>query len=325
MALSPSTEDVSGFGNVPKSMYGDMDAAAVEDHRREVRLREFDIEVEHRLEQMRVEIRNAETRLKKKFTLALIKIPKNIKQMSLELFRSEYGGDMGRVQQKEAEIKIGEVLTMPPPPPPSSIRRSSRKRKPLENRTNTTSAGTAKKGAKKQRSDASEESKPAPSTIGRRSSRRHTQTPTEMPSTASSSRRSSRRTTGVRESAGDASDFKTPMVQNRSTGRVPMATPALDPRLPKTPYLRLAKRGESIMSINGSPIAQSDQPRVMHDGRDSSIISLNLQGGKVLHLEGIQSIKKVSRTLSKRAKKDALSQLERLQEQIAQMQAQLTA
>jgi hypothetical protein len=32
--------------------------------------------VEHRLEQMRVEIRNVENRLKKKFTLALIKIPK---------------------------------------------------------------------------------------------------------------------------------------------------------------------------------------------------------------------------------------------------------
>jgi hypothetical protein len=46
MALSPNTEHISGFGNVPKSMYGDMDAVAVESHRREVRLREFDIEGE---------------------------------------------------------------------------------------------------------------------------------------------------------------------------------------------------------------------------------------------------------------------------------------
>lgn len=323
MSLSP--EGTQRFGDVPSSLYGTMDASAVESHRRDLRLREFDIEVEHRLEQMRVEIRKAETQLKRKFTLALIKIPKNIKNMPLALFRSEYGGDMGKVQEKEAEINMADAMAMPPPPPPSTVRRSCRKRKPLENQTNTAAKGT---GSKKQRSSASDAgTKPTPSTISRRSSRRNTQTPAEAPSTAStasrrSSRRSSRRNTGI-EADMENDSFATPMVGNKMAARVPQATPALDPRLPKTPFLRLAKRGESIMSINGSPIAQKDQPRVMLGDRDSSIISLNLNGGKILQLDGVQSVQKFKRTMSKRAKKEATDQLQRLQEQIAMMQAQL--
>jgi hypothetical protein len=46
---------------------------------------------------------------------------------------------------------------------------------------------------------------------------------------------------------------------------------------------------------------------------------------QVLQLDGMQSVETVSKTLSKRAKKEALSHLERLQAQIAQMQAQLAA
>lgn len=44
-------------------------------------------------------------------------------------------------------------------------------------------------------------------------------------------------------------DFKTPSLRARGNAKTVQATPAVfDPRLPKTPFLRQAKRGERLVS-----------------------------------------------------------------------------
>eukprot|EP00039_Didymoeca_costata_P004040 m.71072 g.71072 ORF g.71072 m.71072 type:complete len:263 (+) comp12203_c0_seq1:229-1017(+) len=103
-----------------------------------------------------------------------------------------------------------------------------------------------------------------------------------------------------------------------SRGRSTAATPAMDPRLPMTPVVRVAKSGESLLSMNGSPIA--NDPRAMSLQRNRSIVCLPLKNGKVMELDSAQAdLEKIKGTLSKRAKADAKKQLEQLQSMISGM------
>jgi hypothetical protein len=66
------------------------------------------------------------------------------------------------------------------------------------------------------------------------------------------------------------------------TGETPLAGVRLNPRLPDTPAARAPRHGESILSVNGSPLAMaaSGKPKALvtggADGRDSPGLVLDL-------------------------------------------------
>lgn len=300
------------FSTLPDQMFDGMSTEQVQAHARDFRLKEFDIEVETRLEHMRAELNRLTTEMRKALAIELIKIPRAVRNLNIGVYKTKYGGNATKVREEKLEQTIQEANIMPPPPPPS-VRQSSRKRKPLANKTNTAAKGTEKRNKSSASATAST----------RKSSRASSVTATnDAPNTASrrSSRRSSRRT--LQAESMDENVCATPAVGNGAQSRVAQ-TPAFDPRLPCTPFLRMAKRGESIMSMNGSPIALASKTASV--GSKRTTISVSLKGGKIVELADIASVAAAKKGMTKRNKKEAVDQLAELEAQIASMKAMLMA
>jgi len=328
------------FGEFQDGQFEGMSVKEIRTHKLECRLREFDIEVENRLEQMRVEIRLSTQKLNQVYRMGLMLMPKDIRAMPLATFREVYQGDMIKVQKEKVTEKLDSMdsMEMPPPPPPSTARRSSRKRKPLGNRTNTKAPATASKKAKQSSSKAAAAAAATATSSDRRSTRRSTRMSTAAASTGAgttTSARATRRSTRMSTAAAaevveaakqlESATFKTPMPPSQQArGRVPAATPALAAGLPQTPFLRQIKRGESLMSLNGSPVTMENKMTARMQ-RQSSIISVPLTGGKVVQLDGVAGIEAAKGNMSRRAKTETLNHLESLQAQIASMMSALQA
>lgn len=88
--------------------------------------------------------------------------------------------------------------------------------------------------------------------------------------------------------------------------------------------LRLAKRGESIMSLNGSPISIAQKRTIAGNARNSmAVISIPLANGKMIELEGTNNIDGFKRGMNKRDKKRAVNELANMQAQLSQLMASL--
>lgn len=87
----------------------------------------------------------------------------------------------------------------------------------------------------------------------------------------------------ARSTAVDDSVTPTPARTRRSTAANNiMATPLLDHRLPKTPFTRQPKRGESFISLNGSPVSLHTKSLRVTAVGDEPAITVPLPGGKAL-------------------------------------------
>eukprot|EP00040_Diaphanoeca_grandis_P006399 m.37292 g.37292 ORF g.37292 m.37292 type:complete len:287 (-) comp17622_c0_seq1:307-1167(-) len=264
------------FGDIPTHFSTD----ELSSERLICQLEEFDIEVESRIDGMKADVSRLTNSLRQKFAIELIKLPKRIRSMSLRTFREKYGGDIGAVQKEEVVQKMSEVADLPPPP--STARRSKRNHKATEPTTAVKRAKTTTE----------------PQTASKRQSSRKV---------AASARKNVLQDRNMQE------NFKTPMMKKRGKN-TEAATPAIDPRLLATPFLRMPKRGESFMSMNGSPIAVENNVKI--DSR-SSIITMTLgnSGNKMVQLDET-TLATVKKTLSKRAKKEANDKLQQLMDQI---------
>jgi len=100
------------------------------------------------------------------------------------------------------------------------------------------------------------------------------------------------------------------------------ATPAFDPRLPKTPFIRMPKRGESILSMNGSPLAMDVKSTRIVAGPLTTVM-LPMANGKAIELDPTGSLAANTKGLTKRGRKEVVGKLQTLQDQVASLMAQL--
>eukprot|EP00045_Choanoeca_perplexa_P008346 m.77212 g.77212 ORF g.77212 m.77212 type:complete len:272 (-) comp14457_c0_seq1:893-1708(-) len=200
---------------------------------------------------------------------------------------SEYRGLLSGDSQEAAmkTTKSRAELMEPVVCPPSTRTRGAAKRRVLTDANTTPAAGRSKKAK-------------------------------AAPSTARRAARSTRK--------GQQNDFETPMPGSASSARI-KATPAFDPRLPRTPMVRQPKKGECMLSENGSPIAvETSGVRVRSTRGRDTIITVPLNNGKAVELNpemmGKQDMKKV---LNKKEKREALKHLQALQDQVSSLMQNL--
>eukprot|EP01147_Barroeca_monosierra_P010176 gene10176-2337_t len=163
----------------------------------------------------------------------------------------------------------------------------------------------------------------------RRSTRQSTMRTTVKPSTKKGksvgNRVSFRPDTSFKENStcgrivnNSTSAYETP-ANIRDGGRLQLEELGFDPRLPKTPYLRPVRHGESLISINGSPVAvDASMSRINKSCGRNTIITVPLKSGKALELnsDNTDSIKDL---LSTTDKDEALSELQSLQSQLTSL------
>ena len=84
----------------------------------------------------------------------------------------------------------------------------------------------------------------------------------------------------------------------------------------------MPKRGESFMSMNGSPITA--ESKKIAGTRDSAIVSVPLLNGKVMELDlTAPDLSGLKTTLSKKEKAEGRDQLQALMDQLAAVQSSL--
>lgn len=323
-------------------------------------IEEFDVEVQSRCDQMTNGIGALRSGIKKRFAIELIKLPKKIRNMSLADFQSRFGGSVEAVKQSQLIKAVAQLNTVQlPPVPRSSVKRAAagtKRRAPLSNVNggndvnSSNSSNNNNDFATPAAKRAASRSATMPSTGRRTSSRLASKS---RIATANSSNSNSgggggsgknvtknATSTTTLESLGlDASSFVTPAPRKASTkiatttaaaaavaAAAVASTPAFDPRLPKTPMVRMPRHGESMMSMNGSPLAadtRTARVATTSSGRSASIM-VPLSNGKAIAFDPSADLDVNTKGLSKRARKEAVSKLAALQNQVASLMAQLT-
>ena len=324
-------------------------------------IEEFDVEVQSRCDQMTNGIGALRSGIKKRFAIELIKLPKKIRNMSLADFQSRFGGSVEAVKQSQLIKAVAQLNTVQlPPVPRSSVKRAAagtKRRAPLSNvnggnDVNSSNSSNNNDFATPAAKRAASRSATMPSTGRRTSSRLASKS---RIATANSSNSNSgggggggsgnnmtknATSTTTLESLGlDASSFVTPAPRKASTkiatttaaaaavaAAAVASTPAFDPRLPKTPMVRMPRHGESMMSMNGSPLAadtRTARVATTSSGRSASIM-VPLSNGKAIAFDPSADLDVNTKGLSKRARKEAVSKLAALQNQVASLMAQLT-
>jgi hypothetical protein len=202
-------------------------------------LEELEVEVAEKVNQMRMLCERLALRLESDFKMEMLKLPKQVRTMTMREFIGQYGGDVDEAmkQQAKRDCNIDHLMAAPPParampPPPQPAARGGKKGKP----GSSVGAGMGP---------------PAPVPQSGRGSKR----------TATSD--ASIETPGVRgrSTRSRLAPDATPGGQAAKAAAAGLATPAggigssagmFTPRMGETP--RVAQRGEVSYSANGSPI-----------------------------------------------------------------------
>eukprot|EP00126_Sphaerothecum_destruens_P004590 Sdes_comp18275_c0_seq1m7926 len=121
---------------------------------------------------------------------------------------------------------------------------------------------------------------------------------------------------------------ETPLDLMRTRSKIysdtPLITPKFDPRLPYTPALRTARKGEHLMSMNGSPISSDlgDKASLSISlGKKKHTILVPLASNQPLNIDS--SLPESLGAMSKDARKEALGKLTVLQDHVAKLMAEL--
>ncbi|XP_054620503.1 borealin [Dunckerocampus dactyliophorus] len=206
-------------------------------------LEDFDSEVETRLFQLREKKNQLLKDADNHYNMALVKIPKAVRQINwLEYFKTEEAKSL-QVDDvmREAEAAIIENVV------------AEAEKKTVKKITKT------KGGAK---SNSGDESVPRTSRRGKT---------TRKPPTSSKRAKAhavSQQNTSIRRSSRKAlvTPARTMLDSSLLMGPTPLITPRFDPRLPKTPAVRIPRHKERVysISVNGSPIAAANHEVVVN-------------------------------------------------------------
>ncbi|XP_031559776.1 borealin-like [Actinia tenebrosa] len=240
---------------------GDLETSMNDEERRqklEVYLQDFDVQVKSRIIKMRSQANSLNSMIKNAYKLEILKLPPNIRKMKVVDYLAQ-GGKVNDTALQEAS-KIVTNMT-------DAVFQNA-PRAPLEDVTNVDSLQTPARSTRKKKAKPAEVTEPASTGRALRSTRKRKNV-AMSPSCKAKSKaqkvddsampppQSTTRTT--RSNASKVNNqFVTPAATGRGKLQTLFVTPKFDPRLPVTPaLLREPKAGERIMSMSGSPLANS--------------------------------------------------------------------
>ncbi|XP_037649802.1 borealin [Sebastes umbrosus] len=209
-------------------------------------LEDFDSEVKTRVGQMKEKINQLLKDVDNSYNMALIKLPKAVRQMGwLEHFMSEKPKSpaVDNIKREEEAAIVESVVAEDHAVLLKSVKKTSKK-----------------KGGAKSTSD--DENTPSTTRKGKA---------TRKPPTTSKRAKAltvSKQNTSIRRS--NRKPMVTPARSMMDTslmmGPTPLVTPRFDPRLPKTPAVRIPRHKERVysISVNGSPIAAGNEDVVIN-------------------------------------------------------------
>ncbi|XP_074470476.1 borealin [Sebastes fasciatus] len=209
-------------------------------------LEDFDSEVKTRVGQMKEKINQLLKDVDNSYNMALIKLPKAVRQMGwLEHFMSEKPKSpaVDNIKREEEAAIVESVVAEDHAVLLKSVKKTSKK-----------------KGGAKSTSD--DENTPSTTRKGKA---------TRKPPTTSKRAKAltvSKQNTSIRRS--NRKPMVTPARSMLDTslmmGPTPLVTPRFDPRLPKTPAVRIPRHKERVysISVNGSPIAAGNEDVVIN-------------------------------------------------------------
>ncbi|XP_068189544.1 borealin [Antennarius striatus] len=228
-------------------------------------LQDFDSEVETRVVRMKEKINRLLKDVDSSYNLSLIKLPKLVRQMPwLEHCKSEKpkSPEVDNVKREEEAAIVDSVMAEDHAVLLKSVKKTSKKK------------GGVRSGS---------EDENIPSTL--RKAR-----PTRKPPTTSKRAKAlsvSKQNSSIRRSSRKplVTPARNMLDSSLLMGATPLITPRFDPRLPKTPAVRVPRHKERVysISVNGSPIAAGSEDIVINipSGNGESVQLLASQMDKV--------------------------------------------
>lgn len=218
-------------------------------------LEDFDSEVKSRVEQLKEKLSQLLKDVDNGYNMALIKLPKVIRQMNwIDHFKAEKpkSPEVDNVKRQEEAAMVESVVAEDHKVLLQSVKKTSNK-----------------KGSSK---SSSEDETPS---VGRKARATKKPPPTSKRNKALSV---NKQNSTIRRS--NRKPLVTParsMLDSSIIGSTPLVTPRFDPRLPKTPAVRVPRHKERVFSIsvNGSPIAA---------GHEEVVINVPIGNGESLQL-----------------------------------------
>ncbi|XP_068603696.1 borealin [Brachionichthys hirsutus] len=208
-------------------------------------LQDFDSDVETRLVQMKEKVNRLLTNVNNSYNCALFKLPKLVRQMPwLNYCESEKpkSPEVENVKREEEAAIVSSVMTEDHAVHLKSVKKTSKKNGGTKTSDDENVPRTTKKGrvAKK------------PPTTSKRAKA------LSVSKWNSSLRRSSRKLL--------VTPSRNMLDSSLMMGATPLVTPRFDPRLPKTPAVRVPRHKERVysISVNGSPIAAGNEDIIIH-------------------------------------------------------------
>ncbi|XP_077363278.1 borealin [Festucalex cinctus] len=201
-------------------------------------LGDFDGEVNTRLEQLQERKSQMLRDLRNNYNVALIKLPASVRKMSwMEYFKFEQleSPAADDAKRQEAAASVEKVMT--------------------DDHAVLTKA--AKKTSKKRTAKSSSNDENTPRTLRKGKTARKPPTTSKRAKALSVSQQKS----SVRRSKNSMLTPARALLDATLMGPTPLITPRFDPRLPKTPCVRVPRHKERVysISVNGSPISAANQ------------------------------------------------------------------
>ncbi|XP_067468617.1 borealin [Thunnus thynnus] len=209
-------------------------------------LEDFDIEVKTRVEQLKEKMNQLLKDVDNSYNMALIKLPKAVRQMNwLEYCKSEKpkSPQVDHTKREEEAAIVESVVAEDHAVLLKSVKKTSKK----------------KAGGK-----SSSEDENTPGAVRKGKATRKPPTTSKRAKALSVSKQN----TSIRKST------RKPMItparnlldSSLLMGSTPLVTPRFDPRLPKTPAVRIPRHKERVysISVNGSPIAAGNEDIVIN-------------------------------------------------------------
>lgn len=207
-------------------------------------LEDFDSEVKTRVGQLKEKTNQLLKDIDNSYNMALIKLPKAVRQMIwLEHLKSEKpkSPEVDNMKRQEEAAIVDSVVAEDHAVLLKSVKKTSRKKGGASSEDENT-ASTARKGKATRKPPATSKRTKALSVSKQSSSiRRSTRKPLVTP-------------------------VRSMLDSSLVMGPTPLITPRWDPRLPKTPAVRIPRHKERVysISVNGSPIAAGSEDIVIN-------------------------------------------------------------
>ncbi|CAL8299108.1 unnamed protein product [Lota lota] len=248
-------------------------------------LKDFDAEVKARVLHLKEQQKQLLTEIDNRYNMAIIKLPKAVRQMNWLLFfrpetpKSPELDNSKKEEVAELENILAENLAAPKPPQKSS--RKARRAKSSSEDENTAPQSTTKKGKSKRPPVTSRKTR-VQSVLGQSAStRKSTRKPLVTPA-------------------------RNMLDSSLMMGATPLITPRFDPRLPKTPGVRVPRHKERVYSIsaNGSPIQSSAMDIVLNvpigNGESIQLLASQIDSVDLLRLDetSLQSLRRMQTRLA---------------------------